>query len=236
MTKGKSYNRIVFFTTLSVYLGLVLAGATPQVLSYAATTRAFDIRNEIEFKDDLDNKPDEDLIAQSIIGIASNLDKFSKSKEFNWETKSEISVEGLGFCKSDNSPAFEGSSLPSINERIYKIISEDFVRIGRNLNKLKSDSGLGDFYEGYPEGINFDLVTNHRALDLEITVNLKSDEIAQKFFNLVNSSVSKNTSLSKKSKSALIYENTQVSFKNNQVFIVTRLPRGSIDSLLAKND
>ncbi|HEX9960497.1 MAG TPA: hypothetical protein VGB00_06170, partial [Pyrinomonadaceae bacterium] len=33
----------------------------------------------------------------------------------------------------------------------------------------------------------------------------------------------------------LILTNTEVRSENNQVFIVTRLPRGSIDSLLAKN-
>jgi hypothetical protein len=36
----------------------------------------------------------------------------------------------------------------------------------------------------------------------------------------------------KKKSSLPVYENTSVTFENNQVFIVTRLPRGSIDSLL----
>jgi hypothetical protein len=34
----------------------------------------------------------------------------------------------------------------------------------------------------------------------------------------------------------VILENTKITFENNQVFIVTRLPRGSIDSLLAQKD
>ena len=33
-----------------------------------------------------------------------------------------------------------------------------------------------------------------------------------------------------------IYENTEATFENNQVFIVTRLPRGSLDALLAQKD
>ena len=40
-----------------MYLGLVLAGATPQILAQAAMTREFDVKDEIEVKDDLDTKP-----------------------------------------------------------------------------------------------------------------------------------------------------------------------------------
>jgi len=56
----KGQNSILFLTTLGVYLGLVLAGgASPQVFAHpAATTRNFDITDEVEFKDDLDKKPD----------------------------------------------------------------------------------------------------------------------------------------------------------------------------------
>ena len=62
MSSRKSQNSILFLATLGVYLGLVLAGATPQVLAQAAMTRQFDVKDEIEFKDDLDNKPDQSLI------------------------------------------------------------------------------------------------------------------------------------------------------------------------------
>jgi len=61
--KNKNYNSIVFLTTLSVYLGLVLVGGAPQVFAYAATTKNFDIQHEIEVRDDLDNKPDGESIA-----------------------------------------------------------------------------------------------------------------------------------------------------------------------------
>jgi hypothetical protein len=62
LSNRKNQNSIIVLATLGVYLGLVLAGATPQVLAQAAMTRQFDIKDEIEFKDDLDNKPDQALI------------------------------------------------------------------------------------------------------------------------------------------------------------------------------
>ena len=61
MSNSKNYNSIVFLTTLSVYLGLVLVGATPSVLAQqAALAQKFEIQNEIEIEDDLDKKPDDE--------------------------------------------------------------------------------------------------------------------------------------------------------------------------------
>ncbi len=58
MTTKRPQNSILVLATLGVYLGLVLAGATPQVLANAAMTRQFDVKDEIEYKEDLDTKPD----------------------------------------------------------------------------------------------------------------------------------------------------------------------------------
>lgn len=49
MSNRRNYNSIVFLT---VYLGLVLVGGSPQILAQAATPRLFDIKTEIEFKED----------------------------------------------------------------------------------------------------------------------------------------------------------------------------------------
>lgn len=59
MNAKKNNNSILFLTTLGVYLGLVLVGATP-VLGHAALTRNFELQDEIEVRDDLDKKPDEE--------------------------------------------------------------------------------------------------------------------------------------------------------------------------------
>ena len=60
MSQRNKNNSIIFLTTLSVYLGLVLVGgAMSPVLAQAALTRNFDIQDEIEVKDDLDKKPKE---------------------------------------------------------------------------------------------------------------------------------------------------------------------------------
>ena len=61
----KAQNSILLLTTLGVYLGLLVAGgAAPQVLAHSATTRNFEITDEIEIKDDIDRDPDERVSAR----------------------------------------------------------------------------------------------------------------------------------------------------------------------------
>ena len=57
MGNRKHNNSVLVLATLGVYFGLVFVGATP-VMGHAAMTRHFEIQDEIEFKDDLDKKPD----------------------------------------------------------------------------------------------------------------------------------------------------------------------------------
>lgn len=72
MSELKKHNSIIFLTTLSVYLGLVLVGgASSPILAQAALTRNFDIQEEIEYKDDLDKKPDD-----AILNLAKSLDSY----------------------------------------------------------------------------------------------------------------------------------------------------------------
>ena len=58
MSRPSNKNSILVLATLGVYFGLVLVGATPQVLANAAMTREFSVKDEIEVKSDLDTKPD----------------------------------------------------------------------------------------------------------------------------------------------------------------------------------
>jgi len=66
-----------------VYLGLVLVGATPQVLAQAAMTRQFNVKDEVEFKEDLDENPaspttdrDENAVAPSEAFVSASIDNF----------------------------------------------------------------------------------------------------------------------------------------------------------------
>jgi hypothetical protein len=233
MSNRKNYNSIVFLTTLSVYLGLVLVGgATPQVLAQAAMTRDFDIKNEIEFKDNLDKKPDEDLFAQTLLELVKNLDTLSSNKIFDWEAKSTFTIEDLGFCESDGTPSYLGSS--SASRKISDKFDKASVEIGRKLFTKKSKSGLGDFYSEYPEGITFKFSIENKNFNLEIEINNRSTEIAKSFGDLIDAYLSQNDSSAKTLAQKIIVENTKSKVDDTKILLVTHLPRASIDELLAR--
>lgn len=235
MSNRKNYNSIVFLTTLSVYLGLVLVGgATPSVLAQAATTRDFNIKNEIVVEDDLDKKPDEDLFAQEIVELVRDLNALSNGKKFDWEAKSALTIEDLGFCESDNSPSYLGSGL--LNRKISDIFDKAGVEIGRKLFKKKSDFGLGDYYSDFPERISFKFSVENKNLNIETKINLENDEAAQSFANLIYTYLSQTQSLKDTTGTKIVAENTKSKADGTNVLLVTNLPRASIDSLLAKKD
>ena len=83
MKNTRNNNSVLILATLGVYLGLVLVGATPQVLAQAAMTRQFNVKDEIEFKEDLEKKPDravadddQDPAVQTGHLVSLSIDKF----------------------------------------------------------------------------------------------------------------------------------------------------------------
>ncbi len=238
MNNRKNYNSIVFLTTLSVYLGLVLAGgAMPTVLAQAATTRGFDIKNEIVIEDDLDKKPDEDLFAESILGLVQELDNLSRKKSFNWNAKNTFQIEGLAFCESDNSPSYLGSG--SINSDVDEALEKAAIKIARRLYNQKAYLGLGNIYS---HGSDYDFVLEGKSLEIKIKISNNSPVAADRetdvsaFFDQLKFYLDNIAATQNATKTKIVAENTKITFENNQVFVVTRLPRGSIDALLARTD
>ena len=78
MNNRKNHNSALILAALGVYIGLVLVGGTPQVLAQAAMTRQFNVKDEVEFKDDLDNKPDDERtpVSDSVKGYLQDVEYF----------------------------------------------------------------------------------------------------------------------------------------------------------------
>jgi hypothetical protein len=72
MTNRKAQNSILFLTTLSVYLGLVLVGGSP-VFAHAALTQRFELVNELETDDDLDKKPGDGQAVGDLAAVCEEL-------------------------------------------------------------------------------------------------------------------------------------------------------------------
>jgi hypothetical protein len=244
MSDRKNYNSIVFLTTLSVYLGFVLVGGVaPSVLAQAALTRNFDIKNEIVVEDDLDKKPDDGIsedveiiekfqIAEAIVKFVAELKKLESAGKFNaedWNFSHKVVFEEFGTTNLAKKTSNVSNSL--LEETIEQLIStavpdypstvSEVVKNSENKNSRKT---------------SFEIQSTANEFSLSFGFVKKSSEqarLAAEAFNKVF--IDKKVEL-KNTVQLPVYENIKAISENNQVFIVTRLPRGSIDALLARKD
>ncbi len=214
MNDRKNYNSIVFLTTLSVYLGLVLAGgAVPSVLAQAATTRGFDIKNEIVLEDDLDKKPDDETCSELGSFAEKRLKEFGFNQYIAIDFANLIKGSITDFVISNN----EIDSSNSKSNLLDFLLPKSSGNVSKNSLSFKIDSLKSEskFSFTYSLDSATDAYLLASAFDYEFKYeNCKSNHEFEK----------------------LIYTGSDISYKNNQVFIVTRLPRGSIDALLARKD
>ena len=203
---------MVFLTTLSVYLGLVLVGATPPVMAHAALTQRIEIQNEIETDDDLDKNPDDEACSELEKNAENQLKQFGFSKH--------IAVDFANLIKD------------SIT---------DFVVTNNELNSSKNKIAFINFLLPSAKNIAFDptltfKITPEKSVSTyNFTYTLESPTEAYLLASAFDYGFKFENCIAKDDKfRSLIYSNAVTSHSNNQVFIVTRLPRASIDELLAE--
>ncbi|MGD9587464.1 MAG: hypothetical protein AB7Q37_09635 [Pyrinomonadaceae bacterium] len=240
MSERRTQNSILFLTTLGVYLGLVLVGATP-VLGHAATTRNFELLDEIEFKDDLDTNPDD----------CSNLRLKAEDRTFAYGGRSDALSDYAKIIGSLartlqasrlNAYSFNSDAYPTSN-------SEPFVSFNGHSKPIllpggfrpQIDSQLARLPGLVPGAgstkevvLSFDLEWTDSGLASTTTFARANDVDAYRLFVSLNAGLDlwrcSSTGLSKG-----ILRNTQVQGKNDQVTVVTRLPRAALISLLSND-
>ena len=243
MNNRNKNNSIIFLTTLSVYLGLVLVGgATPSVLAQAATTRNFNVQDEIEVKDDLDKKPsDEELKELSgaienyfgdLTSFIEDLKKLHGIEKFDLDFDKFIFTEEVfGPCISNGGQLAETSKRidnrwlePAIIDASYKTEHWDFLSDCLPHDKFKTAKSAG---------INLSYDKSEFKYEIFITKDSsqKAKQLAENFTQFFK--------LYEPDEEEIIvgklYEKTSFKSENNQVFIVTRLPRGSLDELFKQD-
>lgn len=236
--KNKKHNSIIFLTTLSVYLSLSLLGAAPQVLAYAATTRDFDIRTEIEYQDDLDNKPDEEslekqaedfpkIFADLLTEISRNLSE----QTFKSPLSANFQAQGFGkqfFVFGNESNVTNGisESINPLDQICDRYIFAKVLPAARSLTEYKNLYNSGT-HIGQIKEVQSKIKADASGLFFEVSFSRSNTEVFADYLNARYASLAKNTEETRLKK---FYENTKINSENNQVFIVTRLPRAAIDS------
>lgn len=233
MEKRKGQNSILFVATLGVYLGLVLAGATPQAVAQqrAAMTRNFDISDEIEFKDDLDDTPDKGLAVDKFTDALIDLyrvmsDAAKKDPDAVDKGRFDFTQFLTVFPNGGSRSVFPGE----LNS------SGPHIHLGRSSAPIV---GIYDAFLSRPKeadkNCKLDLKLTQTDFTLGVSVTKSSTEIAGYFSAFYRDSVASKKQVSTSTLRSLVYDGTEISANGNQITIVTHLPRASIDDLLATN-
>ena len=225
MTSRKNHNSIIFLTTLSVYLGLVLVGGvTPSVFAQAAAAQKFDVKSEIKVKDDLDKNPDENDLSNAdfpalFLELLDQIKFEAASGNIELPLPDELYINdefGSGLGLGDTTIKDK-----KLGEIFWNAISEKYTPALYQLSDVQKN--------GHKSG-KFSLNADKTDWLLEVSFSKNRAALFAGNFNRKNKlEAAKIKEISLKR----IYENTVASSKNRRVFISTQLPRASIDELLA---
>ncbi len=251
MSKNKGYNSILFLTTLSVYLGLVLVGAPSSVLAQqVALTQRFEIQNEFESEDDLDKKPDDETLEGFLlVRLDAALNEFVEDlRELNsrGKYKSNLSFStgySYNYCSGGRD---DGTSSISFDRDQDKKIFDLQIKLRKNLNianVVRNIEELPNFIEASVNDtfsndqthlckkfiVGFSLDKSEFDLSISFSQNSQNALITAENLNSLFSIKALNA---QNAVSKQFYENTRAKAENQYISVVTRLPRGSLNALV----
>ena len=244
MTNRKNYNSILFLT---VYLGLVLVGSTPQVLAQAQNgLQNFpQIKRDEKFICPNNLLPDE--VGKEInpfeYALAERLIELIETTDVRIKIVRDIEEETVKlpfyFKQWEFAPYFNRKG--EFIDYDWKDDFSDWASASHagQISELHSSflTPLSDCSK--PSKLKFVLNSSNFNIDKdwlnsELAVKKVSKQRANQLAESLKQLFDTRTAFSNNQAVKEIYKNTQIRAENNQVFIVTRLPRASIDSLLKK--
>jgi len=242
LSKQKAQNPILVIATLGVYFGLIMSGAAPSVLANAALTRPFDVKDEIELLDDLDTKPDDERSP-----ITASVQIYPEDVEYFLASLARLNKDRRFDPRADTYHVAQNTSLPYIDGNR----AGRFTPISFETSNLSSKSALEYFSRGMVYGYSLGDCFATREFDISVAESKFAFSLDGKA-RTVNVSVKKDSNVraidlardlettaelySAKASSKLsqaVIRNTRFISKDDQVMVVTRLPRAGLISLLS---
>jgi hypothetical protein len=239
----KSQNSVLVLATLGVYLGLVFAGAAPQVLASAAMARTFDIQDEIERQDDLDNKPDEkrspvtasvQIYLEDVELFLSRLGRLANGGKF------DFSRDRFDVAQTTMLPCVESSLAGRFTPIRFETTSYDTRSALESLSRgMVYGYSLGDcvasteFGDSTAVDSKFNFGFDGKVFQINVAVKKHSTQNALELQHALESTLRLYAAKAETDVRKKIIEHTSFKIKNDQVFVVTRLPRAGLTSLLA---
>jgi len=231
-----------FLATLGVYLGLLVAGASP-VLGHAATARNFDLRDEIEFADDLDKKPDDERSP-----VTASLQIYLEDIDYFLSSLARLHKQGRFDLRKDTFEVVQSSFLPCIDSNkagSYTPVrfqsTSQFTRPALEYFSRGMVYGysLGDCVPSFAfDGIavaesKYDFHLDDKAFTINVAVKKNSPQNALKLLAELDSTLRLFSGTQNPKRFQKIIDGTRFRAEIDQVFVLTCLPRGSLETLLA---
>jgi hypothetical protein len=240
---GKNHNSILFLTTLGVYLGLVLVGATPQVLAQAATAKQFNVKDEIGKKDNLDDNPNLNSSAEVLETYFFHVEEFlERLSELVRSAEPTDTRSYIEITRSSAVPCV-GHTGVVLSEKLFapEIVWDSAIRFSDLM--LSRGTSLGDclpsfFHDGRPGTVTRSrTVFEDDQLVIELHVRKASWIRAQDLLGDLQRALRDydSTDATKARVQLMRYTKFLSDSGNDGVLIYTALPRGSLDTLLASN-
>ena len=227
----------------------MVGGAAPQVLAHSATTRNFEITDEIEVKDDLDNKPDDERsdersdVRLSLITYFQDVEAFVKTLRRLGGTKYfDAASDSFEVNQATQLPCVAANRTGSYTANKFITKNEQIRPWLESFSKLLTDGySLGDclpnsrFAPVETTDSKFNFRLDKDALAIDVAVRKSSPEAAK----ILAGDIADTFAALKKSEADSIrqklYEATKFRSENDQIFVITHMPRASLDPLLAKD-
>lgn len=239
MNNRRNQNSVLVLATLGVYLGLVLVGATPQVLAHAAMAKQFNVKDEVEVKDDLDKKPDKSgaSLAENFQTYLQDLDGYLA--DVRWADDKLGSVYGQNPEFVILAPCYKIGDA----NRPFIVEVSGVTRLPILFDPQYVDSnwewmvGCKPLQSSTNEESRFAQVevsrTQKGVFTYQVSIKLSTSVEARDLLQNLERAFKLVKAEDLRGRQKVLWENTQLVVTDDKVSIVTRLPRGSLDSLLA---
>ncbi|MFZ1701658.1 MAG: hypothetical protein WBO10_10470 [Pyrinomonadaceae bacterium] len=243
MTTSRHKNSIIALATLGVYLGLLMAGGTPVLGHQGAMTRTFDVKDELELREKLDKKPDDERSP-----VTASVQIYLEDVEYFIASLERLRSKGTFDPRKDRFSVAQNTLLPCINSNL----AGRYTPIRFETTSTASRKSLEYFSRGMQygyslgdcivnaefDGINaaesrFSFGLDDREFQVNVSVRKDSPQRAVELAREVKSTMQLYAANGATDLRQKLVAKTAVRAANDQVFVVTRLPRAGLVSLLS---
>ena len=236
MIRSRNQNSFLAVATLGVYLGLILAGATPTVLAQAATAKQFNVKDEVARKndDDVDLKPDGDLVVDQFVSAFENI----------YGVAAEISNDHPDWvAKGRYNFDFYVSVKPDSSSRLYTPAALSTVRPGvPRITPFHSTRPLKELYDSvfaransWHENLLVQFDLGSRTSTFSTTVVAKDAATAAATADAYRAALDARNGRETALLKSLILKSLNISVEKDRIVLTSQLPRSDLDSLPASN-